>query len=65
MLLPGGLRVYLACASTDMRKGFDGLAAEVQTVLRRDPYSGALLVFHGKPSELVKALLWDRQGLVL
>ena len=37
MLLPGGLRVYLACGATDMRKGFDGLAALVQTVLRQDP----------------------------
>jgi len=65
MLLPGGLRVYLACGSTDMRKGFDGLAAQVQTVLRHDPYSGALFVFRGKRGDLIKALLWDRQGLVL
>jgi transposase len=65
MLLPGGLRVYLACGATDMRKGFDGLAALVQTVLRQDPYSGALFVFRGKRGDLIKALLWDRQGLVL
>jgi transposase len=63
MLLPGGLRVYLACGSTDMRKGFDGLAAQVQTVLRHDPYSGALFIFRGKRGDLIKALLWDRQGL--
>lgn len=24
--LPAGMRVYLACGVTDMRKGFDGLA---------------------------------------
>jgi Transposase IS66 family/IS66 Orf2 like protein len=30
---PPGTRVYLACGVTDMRKGFDGLAAQVQTVL--------------------------------
>jgi transposase-like protein len=48
MLLPGGLRVYLACGATDMRKGFDGLAALVLTVLRQDPYSGALFVFSWK-----------------
>jgi hypothetical protein len=28
-----------------MRKGFDGLAAQVQMVLRHDPYSGALSCF--------------------
>ena len=31
--VPGNVRVYLACGVTDMRKGFDGLAARVQTVL--------------------------------
>jgi IS66 Orf2 like protein len=28
--IPGNVRVYLACGVTDMRKGFDGLAARVQ-----------------------------------
>jgi len=27
--LSPGARVYLACGTTDMRKGFDGLAAQV------------------------------------
>jgi hypothetical protein len=41
-MLPSGVRVYLACGVTDMRKGFDGLAALVQTALSLDPYGGAL-----------------------
>lgn len=48
-----------------MRRGFDGLAAQVQTVLQQDLYCGALFVFRGKRGDLLKALLWDRQGLVL
>ena len=40
MMLPPATRVYLACGFTDMRKGFDGLAAQVQTVLSLDPYGG-------------------------
>lgn len=64
-MLPSGVRVYLACGVTDMRKGFDGLAALVQTVLQQDPYGGALFVFRGKRGDLIKALLWDGQGLVL
>ncbi len=32
---PGGVRVYLAAGVTDMRKGFDGLAALVQQRLRQ------------------------------
>ena len=45
---PPGTRVYLACGTTDMRKGFDGLAAQVQTVLAQDPYSGAVFCFRGR-----------------
>jgi transposase len=45
---PPGTRVYLACGVTDMRKGFDGLAAQVQTVLAQDPYSGAVFCFRGR-----------------
>lgn len=64
-MLPGGVRVFLACGVTDMRKGFDGLAARVQLVLAQDPYGGALFVFRGKRRDLIKALYWDGQGLVL
>ncbi len=62
---PPGTRVYLACGVTDMRKGFDGLAAQVQTVLAQDPYSGAVFCFRGRRGDLLKILLWDGQGLVL
>ena len=35
MIAPGsGVRVYLACGVTDMRKGVSGLAALAQQVLR-------------------------------
>jgi transposase len=63
--LPPGTRVYLACGVTDMRRGFDGLAAQVQTVLELDPYRGAIFIFRGRRGDLLKALLWDGQGLVL
>jgi transposase len=63
--LPVGVRVYLACGVTDMRRGFDSLAAQVQTALGLDPFSGALYVFRGKRGGLIKALAWDGQGLVL
>src|SRR6516165_4265764 len=38
--LPAGTRVWLAAGATDMRKGFDSLAAQAQTVLGQDPFSG-------------------------
>jgi transposase len=62
---PPGTRVFLACGVTDMRKGFDGLAAQVQTVLAQDPYSGAMFCFRGRRGDLLKILVWDGQGLIL
>jgi hypothetical protein len=46
--LPAGVQVYLAAGATDMRKGFDGLAALVQTQLAEDPFSGQLFVFRSR-----------------
>ena len=63
--LPQGTRAYVACGVTDMRRGFDSLAAQVQTALQLDPYSGALFIFRGRRGDLLKALFWDGQGLVL
>jgi transposase len=63
--IPGNVRVYLACGVTDLRKGFDGLAARVQTPLRLDPHGGALFVFRGRRGDLIKVLWWDGQGLCL
>jgi transposase len=65
MLPAGEVRIYLACGVTDMRKGFHSLAAQVQTALSHDPYSGALYIFRGRRGDLIKILFWDRQGMCL
>ena len=62
--LPAHGRVYLACGSTDMRRGFDGLAVMVQEVLLQDPHSGALFAFKGKRGDLIKLLWWMARGFV-
>jgi transposase len=62
---PPGARVYLATKPCDMRKGFDGLVAQVQAVLQADPFSGALFVFRGKRGDRLKILAWDGSGLCL
>ena len=46
-------------------QGLRGLAAQVQTVLSQDPYSGAVFCFRGRRGDLLKILVWDGQGLVL
>jgi transposase len=57
--------VYLACGVTDMRRGFDSLSAQVESVLNLDPYGGAVFIFRGRRGDLLKGLYWDGQGLVL
>ena len=51
--VPSGSRVWLATGHTDMRKGFDGLAALVQDHLARDPFSGQAFVFRGRQGHLI------------
>jgi transposase len=72
--VPGGVRVYLALGRTGperqrrrryMRKGFDGLALQVQEVLKKDPYSGHLFLFRGRRGDRLKILYYDTNGLCL
>ncbi len=63
--LPSGVRVWLATGHTDMRKGMNGLALQVQEVLRRDPHGGHLFVFRGRRGDLIKTLWHDDQGMCL
>ena len=57
-----GSRVYLATGSTDMRKGFDSLAALVRDHLGHDPLSGSLFLFVGRGRDRLKILAWDTDG---
>lgn len=63
--LASGTRVYLACRPTDMRKGFNGLAAQVKAILRIDPFNGHVFVFRSKRGDYLKILHWDGTGLCL
>jgi len=65
MLLPNGVRVWLATGHTDMRRGFAGLSLQVQQVLRQDPLSGHLFCFRGRRGDLLKVLWHDGQGACL
>ena len=63
--LAPGLRVYLACGVTDMRKGMTGLAMLVQQSLAEDPFSGAVYALRGRRAGLIKLLWHDGVGLCL
>ena len=63
--LPKGTRIWLAAGATGLRRGFDGLSAQVQHVLQKEPLSGHVFVFRGKRGDIVKLLWADGDGLCL
>jgi transposase len=63
--VPSGVRVWLAVGRTDMRRGMNSLALQVQEALGRDPYAGDLFVFRGKRGDLLKILWHDGLGMSL
>ena len=63
--VPASTRVWLAAGVTGMRKGFNGLAALAQDVLKRDPFSGHPFVFRGRRGDLLKVIWFDGQGACL
>ncbi len=62
--VPSGVRVWLATGQTDMRKGFPGLALQVQEVLRRNPLGGHLFVFRKRCPDPIELLIAAARGPV-
>src|SRR5271170_5813312 len=63
--MPSGVRVWIATGHTDMRRGMQGLALQVQEQLKRDPHVGDLYIFRGRRGDLAKVLWHDGIGLSL
>ncbi|WP_175908252.1 MULTISPECIES: IS66 family insertion sequence element accessory protein TnpB [Burkholderia] len=63
--LPAGTRVWIAAGVTDMRCGFPGLAAKVQTALCENPLSGDVFIFRGRRGDLIKILWATDDGIWL
>ena len=63
--LDSGLRIYLACGVTDMRKGMTGLAMLVQQSLSENPFDGSVYAFRGRRSGLIKLIWHDGIGLCM
>ena len=63
--VPSGVRVWLAVGQTDMRRGMNSLALQVQQALGRDPHGGDLYVFRGRRADLVKIIWHDGIGMSL
>ena len=63
--VPSAVRVWLATGVTDMRRGMNTLALQVQQDLGRDPHAGDLYVFRGRRGDLIKILWHDGLGISL
>jgi transposase len=60
-----GTHIWIAAGVTDMRRGFRGLSAQVQTKLEQQPFSGHVFVFRGRRGDMIKLLWFDGDGLCL
>jgi transposase len=66
MMMPSHtVRILVATQPVDFRRGHDGLAALVQSVLKEDPFTGTVFVFRAKRADRLKILFWDGTGLVV
>jgi transposase len=62
---PSNTQIWIAAGVTDLRRGFTGLSALVQTQLEQSPMSGQVFVFRGRRGDLIKLLWFDGDGLCL
>ena len=60
-----GTRIWIVAGVTDLRRGFIGLSAMVQTTLKENPFSGQVFIFRGRRGDLIKLLWYDGDGLCL
>ena len=63
--LPAHTRIWIVAGITDMRCGFNGLAAKIETTLQTDPFNGHVFVFRGRRGDIIKLLWWTGDGLCL
>ncbi len=59
------MRILLAIAPVDFRKGIDGLAAVCRQALQSDPFTGHVFIFRNKKATAIKILMYDGQGFWL
>jgi transposase len=59
------MRILLAVAPVDFRKGIDGLAQVCRQNLRADPFTGHVFIFRNKTGTSIKVLVYDGQGFWL
>jgi len=56
------MRILVAVAPVDFRKGIDGLSRLCRVELKADPFAGYLFIFRNRRKTAIKILSYDGQG---
>ena len=64
-MIPANTQIWIVAGVSDMRRGFTGLSAMVQTTLQQSPLSGHVFVFRGRRGDVIKLLWHDGDGLCI
>lgn len=59
------MKILVALAPVDFRKGIDGLAQLCKAALQHDPMSGTVFAFRNRRGTALKVLMYDGQGFWL
>jgi len=59
------VKILVASAPIDFRRGINGLVALVAEALKMDPYCGSIFVFRSKRRDRLKLIAWDGSGMIL
>lgn len=65
VIVPAGVKVWIAGGATDMRRGMNTLALQVQQGLGRGVHAGEIFCFRGRKGDLVKIRWHDGVGMSL
>jgi transposase len=63
--LPPSVRLFVATAVVDGRRGPDSLMALVRDVLGHDIFEGHLFIFFTRRRDRVRIIYWDRNGVAM
>ena len=63
--LPPSVRLFVATAVVDGRRGPDSLMALVRDVLGHDIFEGHLFIFFTRRRDRVRIIYWDRDGVAM
>ena len=56
------MKILVALAPVDFRKGIDGLVQLCKATLQQDPMSGTVFAFRNRRATAMKVLVYDGQG---